>query len=180
MLSKIIVIVVIYVVWIILRRRVDKMGQDKTRTRLANLFVIWSAIFLVVSAIPDIPQIWKYLIYVIDTLAFLIIGVNDWYGNLKHKPIFIKRTFYIVNAKVDFWFGICAMFFMAIMAFILTIDTWEVYSINNVEVVTYDNLDSLVFSIEGAGVIAYIIYRVKNRDKIIKRGKEETNQKSLL
>lgn len=180
MLSTVIAIVVIYVVWLILRWRTDKMGQDKTRTRLANLFVIWSAIFLVASAVPDIPQFWKYAIYVIDTLVFSIIGIRDWYGNWKYKSIFDMRRVYIINAKVDFWFGICIMVIIVIMAFLMTISTWAVYSVDGVEIVTYNNLVSLIFSIEGVGVITYIIYRVRNRDTIMKRWKEKSRQKSLL
>jgi hypothetical protein len=152
-----------------------EMSRDKTRTGIANLFVMWSAIFLVVSAVPEIPQFWRIAIYVIDTLTFTVIGARDWQSKGHHRLsldfLFRSKTksrlSKAVLSKIIFWLLIYIESLEAFVALFLSVVTWEIYSVNGVAVVTYGNLRSILSGLIGALLIIYLIYQIRKRKKWI-------------
>lgn len=75
-----------------------------------------------------------------------------------------------LQSKAFFWFGIFLEFYQTGTAFLLTVVTWNVYSIEGVEVVTYNNSLSLLFSVIGIVVILYTLNRIKNKKKYVRYG----------
>jgi hypothetical protein len=120
----------------------------------------WGVIFFGVWATPlSIQQ--KYIVDFGNTFLFIMFGIM--YFDFKGKIPIGKE----MRRRIWFWFGVGVELFQGATMFLVTIATWKVVVISGYEVVTYDNLISLLFSIMGVLVIVYAAYRIKNREEIM-------------
>ena len=76
--------------------------------------------------------------------------------------------------RVQFWLSLVSLFLQSGTAFFINVITWEVVKINDVAVVTYENLISLFYGIMGCIIIIFVGWYVKNRNPYKKRQKNET------
>jgi hypothetical protein len=77
--SPLILLVVIYLVFLIVRRH--KMPKRESLKTILELFVTWIVIFGVALAIPDLSMIYKVLIGVISGIGLILFGI--YFFNLK-------------------------------------------------------------------------------------------------
>lgn len=157
-------------------RRWKRLSEDKTRTSIANLFVMWIAIITAASLIPEIPQFWRYVIYGTDTLFFISVGIVDWLRkkhllSLKNVASLLNRELSPKVSKVAFWSTLSLIVLDSIGCFLKAVQSWEVFSVDGVAIVTYNNLVSFGFSFVAAIMVLYTFYRIKNRKKIITQNK---------
>lgn len=146
-------------------RRWKKMSQDKGRGEITNLFIIWSAIFLAISVIPAIPDLWKYALYLLDTLVFSFIAITDWQRKAQFRPN-LKILFRFqpnLRAGWFFWFRIVADLILVVAYFNLAIANWVVLNVSGVPVLTYGNIVCLMFGVVGVFLIRDIVGQTRKR-----------------
>jgi len=137
-----------------------------TVNTIVNIFVGWGVIFFGVWVLPiDINA--KIFVDVMNTFLFIFLAIT--YFDYKGKIPIGKET----RLQIRFWFSIIIEIVQAITAFIMTIATWEVVTINDVQVITYENIVSLIFSIMGIAVILFVIHMIMNKSKYIERWSKE-------
>jgi NADH:ubiquinone oxidoreductase subunit K len=130
------------------------------------IFVGWATVFFGIWAMP-ISLTYQIAIDIFSSIAFIIFGA----AYFSHKQIIHVR-----KQRVLFWFGVCFASLFAGMNFGITMVTWETISINDVPVVTYRNVFSLMFSVVGIVevLIALWLIRMDYRRRKMKN-KESAN-----
>jgi hypothetical protein len=133
-----------------------------TLNAVLGVFVGWGVIFFGIWVMPlSIDQ--KIFVDLANTIIF--IGLGLIYFDFKGKIPLGKE----MRIRIWFWFMVFMELFQGASAFLVTIATWEVVVINGYQVVTYENLASLLFSIIGTSVILYVVYLIKNREKYMEK-----------
>jgi hypothetical protein len=126
--------------------------MPKHKIKTTDLVIVWGTIFLVIAVLA-IPDFYKTLMEGILTVAFLIYGaVNVWglpisqqkrveaYNEQKAKGKYPRY----VSVRW-FWFRIIMEFLNMIAFAYYGINNWNFMSIQNVMVITYDDLLSILF-----------------------------------
>lgn len=133
-----------------------------TLNAVLGVFVGWGVIFFGIWAMPlSIDQ--KISIDLGNTIIFIALGLM--YFDFKGKIPIGKE----MRIRIWFWFVVLIELVQGATAFLVTIATWEVVVINGYQVVTYEDLASLLFSVVGISVIAYVVYMIKNKKKYMER-----------
>jgi hypothetical protein len=130
---------------------------------------VWGLVFFGIWTIP----ISDYSRIVVDEAVTIFIpAFGIMYFDYKGKiPIGAE-----MRQKIWFWFFVGLELLQALVAFSLTITTWEVVEIEGHQVITYEDLVSLLFSIGGILVIVYVIYMIRNRQSYMKRERGKKNE----
>ena len=137
------------------------MPDEHGDLQAVGLFVlIWVTSFLGVWATP-----FDYTLKVnwdIGT-TILVISFAIMYFDFKGKiPIGEE-----MRVKIWFWLTNAFIMFFAGLSFFLNVVFWEPKTINGIEVVTYENLATFLYGIMGVSLIIYLVYRIKNKEKVM-------------
>ena len=127
------------------------------------IFACWGLPFFGVWAIP-IAENLKIFFDIYVSVFFAMFGF--FYFMYKGKiPTPKKETF----EKITFWLSLPVLFIQTIMAFVLNVIFWEVVTINDIYVVTYIDLFSLIYGIMGIGSIIFTYRFIKKRNPYKKK-----------
>jgi len=127
------------------------------------IFACWAAVFFGVWMLP-LPDFVRIYFDGFSTILFAIFGVS--YFMLKGIIPFPKPESW---RKANFFLDITIYLLMATISFSLNYITWEFTTVNGVQVVTYNNLISLIYGILGVVVIIFTIRYIRNRNPYKKR-----------
>jgi hypothetical protein len=150
-----------------------KMSQREKVTVTSAFFAAWGVVFFGVWQVYVMPDFYKVVADAVDSVVFVFIGISYGYWNrLKPKLENTVFRFKTINFEpLIFWGVIALSFLFAGLGFLLTIGTWQEFTVSEIPVVTYSNLVSLSFSIMGTYLIVFTIRQISAR-KTEKRKKK--------
>jgi hypothetical protein len=124
---------------------------------------IWVGVFFGIWAIPPLSEATRW--FVDEAVTILIPAFAIMYFDYKGKIPIGKET------RKKIWFGIsCGMLlFISFTTFIMTAGTWEYVEIDGHQIMTYEDMASLSFSVIGVITIIYVAHMIRNRDKFLKK-----------
>jgi amino acid transporter len=152
-----------------------KMSQREKVTVALAFFAAWGVIFFGIWQVSILSDFHKLLIDIVWTIVFVSVSISYAYLN-RIKPK-LKQTmlrFRMINIEPwVFWTFVVFGFITSFLGFELTRETWEVFAVSDVPVITYNNLISLSFSIMGGYIIVFLINRIVQRRKKQKEAKKQ-------
>jgi len=122
------------------------------------IFLCWAAVFFGVWVFP-LDVLLKVVLDILSSAAFVLFGVVYFVSKGK-----IPTPSEEMWQKIKFWYDILFFCFFAGVFFWLNYVAWEFKTINDVQVVTYSDLASLICGAFGVLLVIYTIWRIKNRN----------------
>jgi hypothetical protein len=133
-------------------------GEHGTLQAFAAVVTIWGTIFFGVWALPLSEQI-KFSIDVVSSIGIGVLALI-YFMRKGTIPIPKKQTL----DRVSFWLGIIQLILMVGTTFYLSVITWEVVTIDGVNVVTYTNLISLYYGVLAVVSLIFAVWYVINKN----------------
>jgi hypothetical protein len=126
------------------------------------IFVCWGTVFFGVWVFP-LDNMAKCLIDLGTSVLFIMFGLS--YFTYKNKIQWAKHSSLIRKA----YLGVVVIFVLieAALGFYLSIVFWEVFSIDGVHVITYQDIVSLLLGASSVFLTAYAARIIKNRNKYL-------------
>lgn len=134
------------------------MKKREILTAAMELFTGWGIVFFGVLATPTdiISLFYKYVFALIDTFAFVILGVIYFRWEYFRKTVF-KRS---IILNVLFVLLVLVELLEAYYSFFLAVSNWQIFTVNDIPVVTYANLVHIGFFIAGILLIIDLVRRL--------------------
>lgn len=134
--------------------------EYKDITLLIEIIGLWGLFAIGIWSTPlDTNGKINFDIFTALLAGALAIAYFDYKGKI---PIGAKK-----RAEIWFWFSVFMELLQAGVAFVLNIVLWEYVTIEGHEVVTYQDLASLMFGGIGVVVVIHAAYLINNREKYI-------------
>jgi len=137
----------------------DDHGAMNTILEFALLGV---TIFFAIWGVP-ISNSSRFLVDEADSIIVPAFAIM--YFDYKGMIPLGKKT----RQKIWFWFTTGLFAVIALGTFLMTAGTWQVAQVGGYQVITYDDMVSLTFSVMGILMIVYIIHMIRNREQYMKK-----------
>ena len=149
------------------------MGDEyETLQAIGVFFVCWGTVFFGVWVLPTGDSL-KVAVDVSSSISFVIFGIL--YFRKKGMIPTPKRE---IIEKVMFWFVSIGFLFTAGFSFYLNVLAWNIVTIGGVQVVTYQDLYSLLFG--AVGILSLVrLFNIVTKRNPYKRHKKPRQQKTL-